>query len=108
MKDGLALSPGRVMCPVGPFAFINSVRRKGGDPGTEEVCMNAATMPAAGADDRVGLPYHSVVPLSSTPYMGLFDDPTQKGALRRLRKRIRKRLLQQTRASSESTRSSSQ
>lgn len=106
MKDGLALSPGRVMCPVGPFAFINSVRRKGGDPGTEEVCMNAATMPAAGADDGVGLPYHRVVPFSSTPYLGIFNDPTQKEDLRRLRKRIRKRL-QQTRASSESTRSSS-
>lgn len=94
VKDGLALSPGRVMCPVGPFAFINSVRRKGDDPGTEEVCMNALTVPAAGADDGAGLPSHTVVPSSSTTKLGFLDDPMQKGYVRSLKKRIRERLHQ--------------
>jgi len=84
VTEGVALPAGRVMCPVGPFAFINSVRSKE-DPGTAGGDNIAAT-----PDVGVG-PAHQTALTSSTTgdNEDLFlDDASVQVKLRGFRKRL--------------------
>lgn len=84
VTEGVALPAGRVMCPVGPFAFINSVRSKE-DPGTAGGDNIAAT-----PDVGVG-PAHqtALTPSTTGDNEDLFlDDASVQVKLRGFRKRL--------------------